>query len=187
MIFKTKEIVLKDGRKAILRSPEVSDAAQALEYLKITAAETPFLLRTPEEVTLTEEKEARFLAAIREDPSTLAIYCFVDGALAGNCQLSRKTKRKNCHRGSIGIALCREFWDLGIGSALFREMIDAAESWGLMQLELEVIEGNERAIALYRKFGFEIVGFTPNAIRMEDGRFVKEYLMIKPLGSPSEK
>jgi len=187
MIFQTKEITLKDGRKATLRSPEAADAAQALEYLKITAAETPFLLRTPEEVILTEEKEAKFLNWCREDPSTLPIYCFVDGVLAGNCQLSRKTKRKNCHRGTIGIALCREFWNLGIGSAMFREMIAAAESWGLLQLELEVIEGNDRGIALYKKFGFETVGYTPNAIRMEDGRFVKEFLMVKSLLSPAEK
>ena len=57
MRFEDREIVLKDGRKCILRptSPEYAD--QMIEYLEKTSAETPFLLREPEEVTLTPEQE----------------------------------------------------------------------------------------------------------------------------------
>ena len=181
MIYAQKEFRLKDGRIALLRAPLLSDAPDLLEYMRITAAETPFLLRTPEEVTLTVEEEERYLARSLADPNALLILCLVDGKLAGNCSLHRRTKKKNAHRGSFGIALVREFWGLGIGTALLTEVISAAKSWGLHQLELEVIEGNERAMALYRKMGFETAGFTPDAIRMEDGSFVKEYLMVKRL------
>jgi ribosomal protein S18 acetylase RimI-like enzyme len=93
----------------------------------------------------------------------------------------RKTKLKNRHRAAIGIALLQEYWGLGIGTALFRELIAQGEEWGLKQLELEVIEGNERGLALYRKTGFEITGAVPNAIRMPDGSFVREFYMVKPL------
>ena len=181
MYFRPKEITLRDGRTALLRSPLPSDAEAALEYMKITAAETPYLLRTPEEVTLTIPDEEKYLRRVAEDPNTASIFCFVDGVLAGNCSISRRTKQKNRHRASIGIALKGEFWNLGIGTALFEEMIAIAEGWGLLQLELEVFEGNERAISLYRKMGFEIVSHVPNAIRMPDGSFVKEYLMIRPV------
>lgn len=181
MYFATKEIMLKDGRTALLRSPLPSDAEAALEYMKITAAETPFLLRTPEEVTLTVADEEKYLSRVATDPNTASIFCFVDGVLAGNCNISRRTKQKNRHRASIGIALKQEFWNLGIGTALFDEMIAIAENWGLMQIELEVFEGNERGIALYHKMGFETVSFVPNAIRMSDGSYVKEYLMIRPV------
>ena len=181
MYFAPKEIILKDGRTAVLRSPLPADAAAGLALMKQTAGETPFLLRSPEECTLTLEEEERFLARFPEDPNSLMILCFVDGVLAGNCQLMRKTKLKNRHRASIGIALCREFWGLGIGTALFRELITQGEEWGLKQLELEVIEGNERGLALYRKMDFEITGAVPNAIRMPDGSFVREFYMVKPL------
>ena len=55
MRFEDREIVLKDGRKCILRptSPEYAD--QMIEYLKKTSAETPFLLRNPDEVGFTLE------------------------------------------------------------------------------------------------------------------------------------
>lgn len=181
MVFPEKEITLKDGRIAILRSPLPSDAEAALEFMKMTAAETPFLLRSPEECTLTIAEEEKFLSRFPADPNAAMILCFVDGILAGNCQIVRKNKIKNRHRASIGIALKQEFWNLGIGTALFREMTAIGESWGLKQMELEVIEGNERALALYRKMGFETVSFVPNAIRMPDGSFVKEYLMIRPV------
>lgn len=181
MYFEEKEIILKDGRTAIFRSPLPEDAAACLDYMKITAAETPFLLRGPDEVTMTVEQEAKYLQNAVEIESLAMILCFVDGKLAGNCQVNRRTKKKNAHRGSIGIALLEEFWGLGIGTAMFEEMIAIAKHWGLMQLELEVIEGNDRAIALYRKMGFETVSFVPNAILMPDGSYAKEFLMVKAL------
>ena len=181
MFFPEKEIRLKDGRTAILRSPLPSDAEAALEFMKMTAAETPFLLRSPEECTLTVTEEEKFLSRFPSDPNAAMILCFVDGVFAGNCQIVRKNKLKNRHRASIGIALKREFWGLGIGTALFREMIAIAEGWDLMQIELEVIEGNDRAMALYRKMGFETVSYVPNAIRMPNGSFAKEYVMVRPV------
>ena len=51
----------------------------------------------------------------------------------------------------------------------------------LEQLELEVIEGNQRAIGLYHKMGFVCIGEKPNAIRLEDGSSLKELMMVKVL------
>lgn len=156
-------------------------AQQMLTYLKDTCGETHFLLRTPEECTMTLDAERVFLQSVLDSETEVMILCMVNGRIAGNCQISRKIRKKNCHRGSIGIALYREFWGLGIGTAMFREMIAVAESWGVTQLELEVIEGNSRAIALYEKMGFSIVAATPNAIRLSDGTMLKEFLMVKTL------
>ena len=45
MVFEEKRIILKDGRKCILRSIDKSDAADMIEYLRIVSGETEFLLR----------------------------------------------------------------------------------------------------------------------------------------------
>ena len=181
MYFSPKEVTLKDGRTALFRSPLPSDAEAMLQSMKVTAGETDFLLRTPGEVTISVEGEEKYLAWVTADPNCLMILCFVDGELAGNCNISRRNKLKNRHRADIGIALEKRFWNLGIGTALFEEMIAMAEVWGLHQVELEVIEGNERGMALYRKMGFETVSFVPNAILLPDGTFWKEYKMVKVL------
>ena len=51
MVFETKEIHLKDGRRCILRSVEEKDAEAMLEYLRTVSSETPFLLRNEFEFT----------------------------------------------------------------------------------------------------------------------------------------
>ena len=54
MHYPAQAITLKDGRAAILRSPDPErDAADLVQYLYDTAADTPFVLRTPEEVSMT--------------------------------------------------------------------------------------------------------------------------------------
>ena len=45
MIYDGKIIRLKDGREALMRSPQADDAAQMLEYLRTTAGETEFVIR----------------------------------------------------------------------------------------------------------------------------------------------
>ena len=63
---------------------------------------------------------------------------------------------------------------------MFEEMFSAAsERGGIRQIELDFIEGNKRARALYEKMGFRITGIKPDAIRMKDGTFVNEYMMVK--------
>lgn len=181
MYFPQKKIQLKDGRTAIFRAPSPADAADMIQYMKKTAGETDFLLRTPEEVTMTVSGEEAFLSNIVQSEFDCMIVCTVDGVLAGNCQISRHTKRKNMHRADVMIALCSKFWNLGIGTAMFEELIAIGKTWGLMQLELEVIEGNERAMGLYRKMGFETVCYVPNAIRLDDGTLLKEYRMVKSI------
>ena len=187
MFFEPKTITLKDGRSAILRSPEPDDAEEMLEYLRMTSSETDFLLRSAgEELTMTLDGERAYLERAADSPDTLMICCFVGDdeesrVIAGNCALNFNSRRKTAHRASIGIALKKAFWGLGIGTALMRELDLAARKRGVSQLELEFIEGNTRARALYEKSGFRIAGVHPNAFRMADGSLAGEYLMIKEL------
>ncbi|MBQ2953015.1 MAG: GNAT family N-acetyltransferase [Clostridia bacterium] len=183
MYFAPKSIPLKDGSTAILRSPDpVQDAADLVQYLHDTAADTPFVLRTPDEITMTVEGEERFLEAVVDSESDCMILCEVDGCIAGNCHLSFMGKKKVRHRCEVAIALRKAYWGLGIGTAMFAEMIRLAEAReDVMVMELEFIEGNARARGLYEKMGFRITGMHPDAIRQEDGTMLALYLMQRPV------
>ena len=86
------------------------------------------------------------------------------------------------HRATVAIALISEFWNQGIGTKMFEEMIHLAEEREeVMQMELEFVEGNTRARHLYEKMGFRIAGVHPNAIRLKDGRLLNNYLMIREM------
>ena len=181
MRYEPKEVLLKDGRKAIFRSPVPEDAEAMLDYLKTTSAETEFLIRYPEECTETIEQEAAFLQKTLDSDLNMMIVCELDGKIAGNCALMLHGRMKTKHRAGVAIALTREFWGLGIGSAMFEELTTAARNHGISQMELEVMEGNTRAMALYEKFGFRVCAEKPNAIRLKDGTMLKEYIMVKTL------
>ncbi len=181
MVFKAKEILLKNGENAILRSPTTDDAEELLKCFKTTAAETDYILSYPEECDYTIEFERSFIENVNSSANAVMIVCTVNGEMAGSCHLSFMGRIKNKHRASVAIGLISKFWNLGIGSAMFREMIRIAKERGTYQLELEYIEGNARAKALYEKVGFAEVAEHPNAIRLRDGRMLSDFLMILPL------
>ena len=183
MIFRETEFKLKDGRDALLRSPCEEDAEQMLQFIIKASGETDFLMKYPEEYAdFTVEKEKSFINEAYNDPDRIMIACLVEGRFAGNCMISFRTGLKDRHRASVAISLLRDYWSLGLGTRMFEEMIQIAiERGGVSQIELEFIEGNRRARSLYEKMGFRITGVKPDAIRMKDGTFVNEYMMVKRL------
>lgn len=174
---------LKDGRKALIRSPKEEDIQGILDYLYISAGETDYILRYPEECNrYTYEDEKKLIERLNASKLDAMLVCIVDGKVAGNCQISFNDRIKTKHRASIGIALLKEYWNQGIGTQLFLQMIRIAkEQEGVLQMELEFVERNSRARHLYEKMGFRIAGIHPNAIRLKDGTLLNEYLMIRTL------
>lgn len=181
MLFEPKEIQLKDGRTALLRSPERADAQELLDCMRDCASETEFLMRYPEECTETEAQEAAFLDGINQSPYDVMILCIVGGELAGNCQLSFGKRIKVRHGARVAVAIREKFWKLGIGKAMFREMLALAKQRGVSRVELSYIEGNERAKHLYEKMGFVQIAEHPDAIQLKDGTLLKEIFMMRKL------
>ena len=183
MIFEDKLITLKDGRTAILKTPCIEDAEKMLHYIKTACGETDFLARYPEEWdSVSVESEEKWVKNLRESQSALAITCYIDDEIAGNCEINFRGGVKTSHRATVAIAILKKYWNLGIGSAMFAELISVAESKSETEIiELEFVEGNHRAIALYEKYGFRIVGERPNAFKLKDGRLLREYFMQREL------
>lgn len=57
MLTREVPFLLKDGRKAVLRNPKEEDIPGLLDYLIVSAGETDFIMRYPEEVPSTLPKE----------------------------------------------------------------------------------------------------------------------------------
>jgi len=178
MIFNEKAIELKNGTQAILKNPTVDDAAELLECMRQICSETHYLLRYPEEWNdFTVEREVKWIEANQNSDSNLFICCYVDGKIAGNCNIDFHKGIKVAHRAVIGIALLKEYWGLGIGTAMIEELIKVARKNGTDILELEYIEGNERGKRLYDKLGFKAVCKKPNAFKLKDGTYLSEIHM----------
>ncbi|NLE70207.1 MAG: GNAT family N-acetyltransferase [Clostridiales bacterium] len=183
MVVQAFEYILKDGRKALIRSPRDEDAQGVLDFLYSSAGETEKIVRYPEECSkYTLEGEKALFDRINSSENEAMLVCLVDGKIAGNCHISWNNRIKTRHRASVAIVLLSEFWNQGIGTRLSLEMIRIAEgNQNILQIELDFVEGNSRARALYEKVGFRICGVKPNAIRLKDGTLLNMYAMIREI------
>lgn len=83
------------------------------------------------------------------------------------------------HVAMIGISVRPDAQRQGVGSALMQALCDYADRWAqVLRIELGVYTDNERAIRLYRRFGFEIEG-THRAYALRDGVYVDSHTMAR--------
>lgn len=182
MKFDAIQIKDKLGREVILRSAEVSDAEALIEYLKVTTGETPYLIREPEEVTITLEQERCFIESKINAERELMLVATIGGKHIGNCSLmSIAPYKRYAHRCEVAIALYQEYCGCGIGKAMMQTVLHAAKELGYEQAELEVISDNKSAIEMYKKLGFEKYGTFPNNMKYADGTYADAEWMMKRL------
>ena len=182
MFCSAETLTLRDGRQCTIRSVEPEDAPLMLQYMKIMLGETPFLLRTPEEFDYTAEEEAAILTRKRDDPRSLMLVAEVDGEIAACADVqSHGAQSRRFHRAELGISVRKDYWRLGIGSAMMERLIAFARQAAFEQIELTVESKNYRALPLYHKYGFVIYGTRPHGLKYPDGSYDNDYLMIKML------
>ena len=100
-----------------------------------------------------------------------------DGRIVGNLGLHQTHARGVV---SLGMSIVAEARGRGGGRAL----MDAAMTWvqarpELHKVELEVWPDNERAIALYERFGFEVEGLRRDHYRRRDGSLSSAIIMAR--------
>lgn len=182
MKFEEQKIILKNGKECILAPTTAELSEQMIEYMKVTAEETKFLLRYPDEITFTLEGERELLTRIYENDRQIMMVGLVDGVVAGNCSINPIAgMRRLSHRCSLAIALRKEYWGLGLGTAMMKRLCELAKEAGYERVELGVIEGNDTAKHLYEVSGFTVDGRIPMAMKYDDGTYLDEILMSKSL------
>ncbi len=173
-----KTITLKDGRTCVLRSGTEEDGKAALEAFILTHAQTDWLLSYPDEIRFTVEQEAAFLRGKAESADEIEILAQVGEQIVGMAGFESVGKAKKLkHRASFGVSIDRAYWGLGIGRALTEACIACAAAAGYRQLELEVVEGNKRAVALYESLGFAVFGRNPLGFCSGHGEYKPLLLM----------
>lgn len=161
-----RAVELKGGLELLVRNAVAADARALRETTQRTHAETDYLLSYPDEQSVDDEQEARALAETERSDNEVELVAVVDGKIVGSAGVSAvRSRRKVAHRARFGISILTEHWGRGIGRVLMEASIDCARQAGYTQLELEVVAGNQRAVSLYRRAGFEEYGRNPRGYR----------------------
>jgi putative acetyltransferase len=161
--------------KFTIRALEVADA-EAMARLHAMPGFRYGTLRPPHP---TVESVRKFLEGV--SPDNLLIGAFVDKRLVGTAGLHRSGGRRR-HVAGIGMGIADDLTGQGIGTALLRDLLDAADNWlDIKRIELTVFHDNETAIRLYERQGFEREGLL-RAYAFRDGSYVDAITMARLKG-----
>lgn len=151
-------------------------ASDAEDYRTIRLAA---LAREPDAFGSVYDVEvARPLSAFAERLETSVVLgAHIGERIVGMVGLKRETGPKDSHKGFVwGLYVRPSARGRGVARALMQALIAAADA-GIEQLTLTVVEGNEAALRLYRKLGFEVYGLEPRALKSPAG-YRNEVLMV---------
>jgi len=155
-------ITLKNGMECCIRNGDEQDGQAVFDNFNLTHGETDYLLSYPDENSFTAAQESRFLKEKAESEKEIQLVAIVVGAVAGTAGIEAVgTKYKVRHRAEFGISVAKKFWGLGIGQALMTACIECARAAGYIQLELDVVAENTRALSMYQEAGFVEYGRNP--------------------------
>lgn len=157
-----RTIILSNGVECCLRNGTERDGQAVYENFNLTHGQTDYLLSYPEENSFDAARQSQVLKEKSESENEIELVAVVDNAVVGTAGIEAIGKKyKVRHRAEFSISVAKEFWGLGIGHALMTACIECARSAGYIQLELNVVAENIRALSMYKKAGFVEYGRNP--------------------------
>jgi L-phenylalanine/L-methionine N-acetyltransferase len=161
----------------LIRRPRVEDAA-AMVAIMGDLDVLSGLLQLPYPTLATWTKRIEEMPA---GPTSAELFIVAErgGEVVGNAGVHAPAHVRRRHAATIGMAVATQAQGQGVGTALMRAIVDWADGWAqLLRLELTVYADNAAALALYRKFGFEVEG-THRAYAIRDGVYVDALAMAR--------
>lgn len=174
------EKVLQNGQIIKLRQSNIKDAALILDFLIEVNKESKNLSREPHEVTMTLDDEIKYLERVEKSKNDCMIVAFDDEKIISTVGFHGSGLSRLRHKVSFGISVLQEYSNLGVGSIMMNELIKLAREYRKTKIELEVRVDNEKAIHLYKKFGFVEEGIRKNGFFVNE-EYVDLLLMGKTL------
>lgn len=131
-----------------------------------------------------ESSEAEIHKAWVEAPAATYIACAQDGRLLGTYILKANQPGLGSHVCNCGYVVAPEAQGQGIASAMCEHSQREAASMGFLAMQFNlVVSTNERAVRLWKKLGFHVVGTLPRAFRHQRLGFVDALVMYKELAT----
>lgn len=167
---------MSDRQGISVRKAEASDAAALLELRNKIVSETAFMLWEPGEFQGSVDDEAKRIDRLNSRDNCLMIVAESGGQLIGYISTLGGETRRIRHRATIALGVAREHWSKGAATAMLDFVLRWSRERKLRRVELTVHTTNERAIAVYKRCGFQVEGVRSSSL-LVDGQYVDEYLM----------
>ena len=160
-------------------SPVLEDAKKLAQYFKQSFHESAEYLNFNQNYYDDENitKQQQFIQNINKEKGAFAIFVFHENIIIAHIVVKNMGYERAAHRASLAMGVLKDYQSKGIGSKLIELSTNSCELPGLLSLELRVRSNNERAIALYEKYGFNCIGEIPAAAKVNDC-YISEFLYV---------
>ena len=158
------------------RIASADDAEELLLHLRTVGYETNNLTFGKEGFQISPEREARFITRFIKNEDEIMLVAADGERIVANGVIERERIPRLAHRARLTLTVLKDYWGQGIGSRLMEMMIDFCRESGAELVFLECRSDNERAVRLYKKFGFEISGELQRYFKI-DGEFYSAFIM----------
>jgi L-phenylalanine/L-methionine N-acetyltransferase len=160
------------GTRLVIRRATPEDAPQVLQVYQREGAYSGTLQAPHPPLKMWQER-------LTPGEGRVLLVAVLDQVIVGQAGLINEANPRRRHAAHLGLAVDDRFVGQGIGSALLAELINLADNWlHVLRLELTVFTDNAAAIALYRKFGFQLEG-THRAYALRNGELIDVHAMAR--------
>lgn len=166
-----REITLRNGDTCHFYRADIGDSERIIEYINSVAVESDYLSFGRGEFTMSSEDERRLISSFKERSNCLMAVAKCDQSIVGLITMQGGSRKRIYHWAEIALSVSMKYWGMGIGRVLIELAVEHAGRNGITRIGLKVRTDNDRAIALYRKMGFEIEGKLKKFMRVNDDYF----------------
>jgi len=162
----------------IVRPVDLDDARAIINLHQDIDAESDFMLYGKDERKMTVQAVRKRITEWKKSEKSGMFVSIMNGEFAGFLVVLSGPSPRSSHRASIVVGVRQAFQGKNVGTTLMQKADMWAQEVGITKLELTVVDNNERAIHLYKKFGYSVEGTRSNSLFIKDS-YVNELYMGK--------
>jgi RimJ/RimL family protein N-acetyltransferase len=159
------------------RIAQIEDAKSLSDLRVKIDGETENMDRESGENLINEEGFKNIILNDSKQKNHLFLVAEADGQLVGFSRCEGSNLKRTAHKVEFGVCVLKEYWGNGIGKRLLIDSIRWAEDADIKKITLQVLETNENAIRLYKRYGFEIEGVLRKDKQLSDGNYYNTIVM----------
>jgi RimJ/RimL family protein N-acetyltransferase len=163
------KMIISNSEELTIKKADEDDATQIIKYIKQVLEESDYFTIGLEEFEKTKGQQRKDIKNMAKNPNNLFLLATINNKIVGFLNFKTEQKRRTSHVGEFGVSVLKNKWGLNIGSALLNALLGWIKTRKqIKKINLQVRSDNTRAIALYRKYGFQNEGLIKKAVFLEN-------------------
>ncbi|MBN2320074.1 MAG: GNAT family N-acetyltransferase [Acidobacteria bacterium] len=179
MELSPKTIQIKDGTKIVIRPLSKQDGPALLKFFASVPEDDRIFLK--DDVTKKEIID-RWITELDFD-KVLPMVAEKDSAILGDATLHFNRYRWQLHMAEIRCVVARKYQQKGLGTALMRELVSAAQAKDVSKIRANMMDTQKSAQSAFQRLGFKKEAELKDFLIDKDGNKHNLILMVNDVSA----